>query len=83
MKGLTLAELRKYRELGVVSSVELIRAPMCDGRWFIAVSGTSGSSWFVATARGDLRVFASVDTALGVLYDCGFPVSSLSVFGGR
>ena len=74
----TIQRAREYYDLGVIASFHLVRDPMSTG-WIVCIEGTSGTSWTLHTARGDVRSFASLDSAVKAVEESGMRVSSLKV----
>ena len=77
-KQITIQKVREYYELGVIAGFLLVRDPMSSG-WIVCIEGTSGASWTLHTARGEVRSFASLDSAVKAVEETGMRVSSLKV----
>ena len=77
-KQLTIQKAREYYDLGVIASFHLVRDPMGSG-WIVCIEGTTGTSWTLHTARGEVRSFASLDSAVKAVEESGMRVSSLKV----
>lgn len=77
-KQITIQKVREYYELGVIAGFHLVRDPMSSG-WIVCIEGTSGASWTLHTARGEVRSFASLDSAVKAVEETGMRVSSLNV----
>lgn len=73
----TVKQLREYVALGVVNSVRIMRVPMKAGCWYLFVNGL----WILATSKGTIREFSSVDTAISVVQELGLNVADLNVGG--
>lgn len=69
----TVGQLREYVALGVVKSVRILRCPMKVGVWFVVVNDV----WNLATSKGQMREFASLDTAVAVVEQLGVKVADL------
>ena len=74
----TIQRAREYYDLGVIASFHLVRDPTSTG-WIVSIVGTSGTSWTLHTARGEVRSFASLDSAVKAVEETGMRVSSLKV----
>ena len=81
-KQITMQQAREYLDLGVMQGAVLLREPMGKG-WYLSMDGTSGNVWTLATARGELRVFSSLDSAVNALRDIGWKVTALEVGRGE
>jgi len=77
-KQITIQKAREYYDLGVIAAFHLVRDPMGSG-WIVCIEGTSGTSWTLHTARGEVRSFASLDSAVKAVEESGMRVSSLKV----
>lgn len=77
-KQITIQRAREYYDLGVIASFHLMRDSMSTG-WIVCIEGTSGASWTLHTARGEVRSFASLDSAVKAVEETGMRVSSLKV----
>ena len=77
-KQLTIQKAREYYDLGVIAAFHLVRDPMGSG-WIVCIEGTTGTSWTLHTARGEVRSFASLDSAVKAVEESGMRVSSLKV----
>lgn len=74
----TIQRAREYYDLGVIAAFHLVRDPMGSG-WIVCIEGTSGASWTLHTARGEVRSFASLDSAVKSVEETGMRVSALKV----
>lgn len=79
-KQITIQQAREYYELGVISGFHVMREILEDG-WNVCIEGTSGTLWYLHTARGVMRRFASLDSAVKAIEEVGFRVTSLRVGG--
>lgn len=77
-KQITMQQAREYLDLGVMRGAVLLREPMGKG-WYVVMDGTSGGVWTLGTARGELRVFASLDSAANALREIGWKVTSFEL----
>lgn len=75
-----LHQAKEYFRLGVLRSYWLERA-IVGGGWLILLRSSEGSDLYLATARGDIREFKSLDTAVGVLEDIGFKIDIIQPGG--
>ena len=73
----TVKQIREYVALGVVNSVRIMRVPMKPGCWYVFVNGL----WILATSKGVMREFSSVDTAISVVQELGIKVADLNLGG--
>jgi hypothetical protein len=80
VQPLKLHLAKDYFLRGVLRSYWLERVTIGDG-WFICLHTLDASYLYLATARGELREFKSLDTAVGVLEDIGFKVDILEMRG--
>nr|CRY95441.1 hypothetical protein [uncultured prokaryote] len=80
-KQITMQQAREYLDLGVMEGAVILREPMGSG-WHISMDGKAGGVWTLGTARGELRVFASLDSAANALRDIGWRVTSFEVGRG-
>lgn len=80
-KQITIQQAREYFELGVMRGAVLMREPMGKG-WTVQMDGTGGALWVLGTSRGELRVFASLDSAANALRDIGWKVVSFELGTG-
>lgn len=83
VKQITIQKAREYFDLGVLRGAVLLREPMGKG-WEISLEVAVGSPaviWSLVTSRGDLRVFASLDSAANALREIGFKVQSFELGG--
>lgn len=76
---ITIKQAREYFELGAIAGFAVVRVPMSDGGWAVTANGRTGASWTLRTARGDMRVFATLDAAVRAVEEVGGSVSALSV----
>jgi hypothetical protein len=74
----TVGQLREYLDLGVMEGAVILREPMGAG-WYISMDGKAGGVWTLGTSRGDLRIFASLDSAANALRDIGWKVTSFEI----
>lgn len=81
VKQITMQQAREYLDLGVLRGAVLLREPMGKG-WYISMDGTTGGVWTLATSRGELRVFASLDSAANALRDIGWKVGAFELGTG-
>lgn len=72
-KQITMQQAREYVDLGVIASFHLVRDPMATG-WNVCIEGISGMSWTLHTARGEVRSFASLDSAVKAIEEIGMRV---------
>lgn len=77
---LTVKELSQYINLGVVTGVWFQRNPMADN-WLIVIGMTDGHGHTLETARGEVREFGSLDTAVRVLESVGVKTTSFKLEG--
>lgn len=77
---LTVKELAQYMTLGVVTGIWVQRNPTADN-WLIVIGMTDGHGHVLQTARGDVREFGSIDTAVRVIESAGVKVSSFKLEG--
>lgn len=62
-----IAQAKKFFELGVVTGVSVQRAPMAAGKWMVGMEGKDFRYWTLATKLGEVKLFSSLDTAVGQL----------------
>lgn len=72
-KQITMQQAREYVALGVIASFHLVRDPMATG-WNVCIEGISGMIWTLYTARGEVRSFASLDSAVKAVEEIGMRV---------
>lgn len=77
-RQITMQQAREYLDLGVMRGAVLLREPMGKG-WYVVMDGTSGGVWTLGTSRGELRVFASLDSAANALREIGWKVTSFEL----
>ena len=77
-KQLTMRLAQHYFDQGVIASFHLLRDPISSG-WIVCIEGTSGTSWTLQTTRGEVRSFASLDSAVKAVEDTGMRVSTLNI----
>lgn len=77
---LTVKEFAQYVTLGVVTGVWVQRNPMANN-WLVVVGMTDGHGHELRTARGDIREFGSIDTAVRVIESAGCKVTSFKLEG--
>ena len=77
-KQITMQQAREYLDLGVMEGAVILREPMGSG-WYISMDGKAGGVWTLGTARGELRLFASLDSAGNALWDIGWKVISVDL----
>ncbi len=70
------AEARKYFELGVFQAAEISRVPMSSA-WAVTFQGRKGETFVLATVRGDVRHFVTLDAALVTVEAVGFRVAAI------
>lgn len=80
-KQITMQRAREYLDLGVMEGAVILLEPMGLG-WYIRMEGKAGGVWTLGTARGELRVFASLDSAGNALRDIGWKVTRFEIRGG-
>ena len=80
-KQITMQQAREYLDLGVMEGAFILLEPMGLG-WYISMEGKAGGVWTLGTARGELRVFASLDSAANALRDIWWRVTSFEVGRG-
>ena len=80
-KQITMQQAREYLGLGVMEGAFIVLEPMGLG-WYISMDGKAGGVWTLGTARGELRVFVSLDSAANALRDIGWRVTSFEVGRG-
>lgn len=78
---ITIQQAREYYQLGVISGFHVVREILEEDGWNVCIEGTSGTFWYLHTARGVMRRFASLDSAVKAIEEVGFRVTSLRVGG--
>lgn len=71
----TLAQVREYVHLGVITCADIVREVGALSGWCLLFNG----GYVLCTTRGEPRLFASVDTALSVLESVGLRGNVLGV----
>lgn len=79
--NIDIAKAKDYVEIGMISAGYLEKAPMEPG-YHLLLLGKSGVCYKLETARGETRVFKSVDTAISTAQGIGFEMLALS-FGPK
>lgn len=77
-KQITMQQAREYFDLGVMEGAGIVREPMGSG-WHICMDGKRGDFWTLGTARGERRVFASLDSAANALREIGWKVTAFVI----
>jgi len=76
-----LSKAKDYFALGVVGGFSAHRVPMGKG-WHLVIAGRgarSGERWTLETARGELKVFSSLEALVSEVERIAGRVSSLNV----
>lgn len=73
-----VAQAKDYFHAGVITSFDVVADPMgCNG-WLLEMSGPGGK-WTLHTKSGLPRVFASLDTLVGIVQKIAGRVTSLKI----
>lgn len=67
-------------KLGALRRVDLVEAPFDPGKWEMVVVTTQDKKIPVETARGEPRIFSSLESARQYAQDIGFKKIELSWF---
>lgn len=74
-----IAQAKDYFDNGVITSFNVVADPMSGAGWLLEMKGPRGV-WTLHTKQGAPRVFASLDTLVGIVQKIAGRVSSLTVF---
>jgi len=72
-----LREVKQAYELGAIKSFRAERAPLGKGWWLCFLGDKVDQSWWLETAQKQIRVFATLDTLVGIVEQVGFEVDAI------
>lgn len=76
---MNVAKAKEYYELDLIKRVGLVRDPLSTG-WLVVLSDEDkGKSWDLRTARGDVRIFKTLDAAISTVEEISGRVSSFGI----
>lgn len=76
---MNLAKAKEYYELSLINRVGLVRDPISGG-WMVVFSDEEkGKGWELRTARGDVRLFKTLDAAISTVEEISGRVSSFGI----
>lgn len=75
---MNIKQAKEYFELGIIRGFESVRDPMGTG-WLLVIVGKEGRSWTLQTAKGEEKVFSSLDTLMGEVEKIAGRVSSFAI----
>lgn len=62
-----LKQAKEYFSMGVLTGFKAVRNPMAEQGWLLTMTGKDGRFWMLDTAKQEPRVFASLDTLVGLV----------------
>lgn len=75
---MNIKQAKEYFELGIIRGFESVRDPLSTG-WMLVIVGKEGRSWTLETAKGEEKVFSSLDTLMGEVEKIAGRVSSFAI----
>jgi hypothetical protein len=68
----------EYFELGLIRGFHTVHEPLGAG-WLLVIAGPDGRSWTLQTAKGEDKVYSSLDTLIGEVEKISGRVSSFEI----
>jgi hypothetical protein len=76
---MNVAKAKEYYELGLITRAGVVRDPWSTG-WIVALSDEEkGKAWDLRTARGEVRLFKTLDAAISTIEEISGRVSSFGI----
>lgn len=79
---ITVKQARELFAAGLLSRFTIARDPLQSDGWVLQIESTNGFRWTLETARGDVRVFSTLDAVEATLRQIGAKVDYLTVGRG-
>lgn len=79
---ITVKQAREIFAAGLLSRFTIARDPLQSDGWVLQIESTNGFRWTLETARGDVRVFSTLDAVEATLRQIGAKVDYLTVGRG-
>ena len=74
-----IKQAKEYYSLGILTGFDAVRDPLKPGNWMLVVIGEEGRSWTLATATGEVKSFAKLDTLVGEVESIAGHIGSLHI----
>lgn len=80
---MNVKQAKEYFELGIITYAKIFYVSACHlpAGWCVGFYNENNKEhyWDLTTSKGDQRVFASLDTLVGVLMDLGMPCGEIEI----
>jgi hypothetical protein len=69
----------EYFDLGMIRSFHSVRESSLGAGWLLVIAGPDGRFWTLQTAKGEDKVYSSLDTLIGEVEKISGRVSSFEI----
>lgn len=76
---MNVAKAKEYYQLGLINRVGAVRDPFSTGWMLVLSDEEKGTSWDLRTARGDVRLFKTLDAVISTVEEISGRVSSFGI----
>jgi len=75
-----IAKAKEYYELNLINRIGALRDPISGGWMLVLSDEDKGKAWELRTARGDVRLFKTLDAAVSTVEEISGRVSSFGIY---
>ena len=72
-----IKQAKEYFDLGVITAFHAVR-DLKPGCWILSIAGRDDRQWTLETARGEVKIFSSLDTLAGEVEKIAGRLSSIN-----